>query len=187
MPKLRFAFVLPILMLCIAFPVMRWQEHINAASPRGEFPIVPTVTLVYAGLNAPAVLFKGLCMTYLPVERIDHPPSSVFGIDSGQFLFFAGVVVLWFTVGLLLDRRRKHQTSPKSEASIQQTVMNLSLLAFGIPLFGGGVWSIRHGYSNPVGNLLQGVLWLGWSLLFALPSGLKLLTRFRSIRTGPTV
>jgi hypothetical protein len=179
MPKLRLAVILPIFMLCAAFPVGRWQRHLDAhLLPKREYPVVSNVTSLYHGLNAPAILFEWLCQAALPADRVNHPPLSIFGIDGGQLLFFSGVVILWFGVGLFFDDRQQHRIHLRTEMSLWQILRNLLLMVFAILLFYGGIFAIRAQHT-PVGDFLNGILWLGWSLLFALPSALKLWTRFR--------
>ena len=182
MPKLRLAVILPILIVCLDFPVALWQSHVDARQPpKHEYPIVSTVTLAYLGLNAPAVVFKGLCIATLPIYRIDHPPPTLFGIAAGQLLFFTGVVLLWFTVGLSFERRRGSQMHRQAATTIWRVLGTLLLLAFAILLFGGGVFVMRHRPSgNPVGDVLQGILWFGWSVVFAVASAMRHVTALSS-------
>ena len=175
MPKLRLAVILPILILCFDFPVALWQSHVDAKQPpKHEYPIVSTVTLAYLGLNAPAVIFKGLCIATLPIYRIDHAPPTLFGIGAGQLLFFTGVVLLWFTVGLFLDRHRSSQMHPQTPTTIWRVLGTLLLLAFATLLLAGGVFVMRHRPTgNPVGDVLQGMLCFGWSVVFVVASAMR--------------
>src|SRR6202035_1268224 len=130
MPKLRLAVILQILIMCLDFPVALWQSHVDAEQHRkDEYPIVYTVTLAYLGLNAPAVVFQGLCV--------------------------AGVVPLCFSVWLFLDRRRICPVHRQTATTVWRVLGTLLLLAFAIVLFGGGVFVMRHRPSgNPVGDVL---------------------------------
>ncbi len=183
MSKLRFAVIFPILMLFIAFSVARWQRYVDSQSPpKHEYPTLSKVTSLYRGVNAPAMLFEGLCMTFLPIDRLNHPPSSFLGIPARQLLFFSGVVVLWSIVGQTFDRR-KDKTHLHTETSLWKFVRSLSVLAFAIVLFFGGVSSIRGRESiNPIGDMLQGILCIGWSLSLAAASGPRFLTGFNRMR-----
>jgi hypothetical protein len=178
MPKLRLSVILPILIVCLDFPVALWQSHVDAQQPpKHEYPIVSTVTLAYLGMNAPAVVFKGLCVATLPIHKIDHDPPTLFGIGAEQLLYFSGSVLLWFTVGLSFDRRRSSQMHRQTAAIIWRVLGTLLLLAFAILLFGGGVFVMRHRPSgNPVGDVLQGILWFGWSVVFAVASAMRHVT-----------
>jgi hypothetical protein len=180
MPKLRLAIILPILMACTFVVVIRWQRHVDVQlPPKREYPSVSSVTSAYLGLNAPAVLFEAACKVILPIDRLNQPPSSLFGIGIGQLLFFAGVVVLWFTVGLSLDHRSDRQTSAHTKMTVWRMVGAWLLLIFAIVLFGGAVFLMKHRPSgSPVGDILQAILWLGWSLLLTCVSGTKILRRF---------
>jgi hypothetical protein len=182
MPKLRLSVILPILLVCLDFPVALWQSHVDAQQPpKHEYPIVSTVTLAYLGLNAPAVVFKGLCVATLPIYRIDHDPPTLFGIGAEQLLFFTGAVLLWFTVGLSFDRRRSSPMHRQTATTIWRALGTLSLLAFAILLFWGGVFVMRHRPSgNPVGDVLQGILWFGWSVVLAVASAMRHVTALSS-------
>jgi len=182
MPKLRLAVILPILIMCLDFPVALWQSHVDAEQHRkDEYPIVYTVTLAYLGLNAPAVVFQGLCVATLSIYRVDHDPPTLFGIGAGQLLFFTGVVLLWFSVGLFLDRRRICPVHRQTATTVWRVLGTLLLLAFAIVLFGGGVFVMRHRPSgNPVGDVLTGVLWFGWSVVFAVASAMRHVTGLSS-------
>lgn len=182
MPKLRLAVILPILIVWLDFPVALWQSHVDAEQPpKHEYPIVSTVTSAYLGLNAPAVVFKDLCVATLPIYRVDHAPPTLFGVGAGQILFFTGVVLLWFGVGLFFDRRRIRQLHRQTATTVWRVLGTLLLLAFAIVLFGGGVFVMRRRPSgNPVGDILNGVFWFGWSALFAVASAIRHVAAFSS-------
>jgi hypothetical protein len=130
MPKLRFAVILPILIVLLDFPVTLWQRHVEVqAPPKREYPIVSPVTSAYLGLNAPALLFRWMCETTLPIYRLDHAPPTLFGIGAGQLLFFTGVVLLWSTVGVFFDRRRGCQIRQHTGTTVWRLLGTLLLLA----------------------------------------------------------
>lgn len=173
MPKLRLAIILPILIVSLDFPVALWQSRVDGQHPPHEYPNVSPLTLAYLGLNAPAVVFKGLCVTMLPIYRIDHDPPTLFGIGAGEILFFTWVVLLWFTVGLFLDRR-SIQMRRRTATTVWRVLGTLLLLALAIWLFGGAAFVMRHRPSgNPIGDVLQGILWFGWSAVFVIASVMR--------------
>ena len=182
MPKLRLSVILPILIVCLDFPVALWQSHVDVQQPpKHEYPIVSTVTLAYLGLNAPVVIFKGLCVATLPIYRIDHDPPTLFGIGAEQLLFFTGAVLLWFTVGLSFDRRRSSRMPRQTATTVWRVLGTLLLLAFAILLFGGAVFVMKHRPSgNLIGDVLLGILCFGWSVLFAVASAMRHVTAFSS-------
>jgi hypothetical protein len=188
MLKLKLAIILPIFMLCLAFPVSWQQGRVDARLlPKREYPVISHATSVYRGLNGPAVLFEGLCRAVLPIDRVDHPPLVFLGVSAGQILFFIGIALLWFGTGLSFDRRLGSQSHPGAEWTLWRIAGNLLLLAFAITLFGGGVFAIRHGNSDPIeDHLIQGILFLGWSIVLALASGHKLATGFYRMRSRST-
>lgn len=82
--------------------------------------------------------------------------------------------MLWFTVGLFLDRRRSSQMHRQTPTAIWRVLGTLLLLAFAILLFGGGVFVTRHRPTgNPVGDVLQGILFFGWSVVFVVASAMR--------------
>jgi hypothetical protein len=178
MPKLKFAVILPILIVLLDLPVALWQSHVEAQIPsKHEYPIVSPVTSAYVGLNAPALLVREMCEATLPIYRIDHAPPTLFRVSAGQILFFAGVVLLWSAVGLFFDRRRACWVHPHTGTTVWRMLGTLLLLVFAILLFGGGVFLIRHPPArNPVGYVLQAICFFGWSVLFLVASAMRYLT-----------
>jgi hypothetical protein len=174
MPKIRFAIILPIFMLCAAFAVARWEHQVQADVPtKREYPLNPTATLVYNGINAPAMIFSKLCVELFPIYRVDRTPASFVGLGVEECLFLFGVVVLWSVVGLALDRRRcpnglLHRTTSG------RVLFRLFLVALGTLLFYTGLIPLRNprNSTNPLGNVMEGLLFLVWSLVLALPAGL---------------
>lgn len=166
-------------MVCISLPLELWQRHVEAQqSPQHERALISNVISAYLGLNAPARLFEVLCEETLPIYRIDHAPPTLLRIGVGQLLFFTGVVMLWFSVGLFFDRRRACRI-PHTATSVWRILGTLSLLGLAILLFGGGVFVIQHRPAGiPVGNFLQGFSCFGWSVAFAVASVMRHMTPF---------
>lgn len=178
-PRLKLAVILPILMVCIYLPLELWQSHVEAQQPpQHERALISHVTSAYLGLNAPARLFEVLCEEMLPIYRIDHTPPTLLGIGAGRLLFFTGVVVLWSSVGLFIDRHRDCRM-PHTATSVWRILGTLSLLGLAMLHFGGGVFVIRHRPAGiPVGDFLQGISCFGWSLVFAVASVMRHVTAF---------
>jgi hypothetical protein len=182
MPKLRFAIILPIVLLCTAFPVARWENYVQGQLPsKREYPYQATPTLIYRGVNAPAVFFETPCVTYLPIYRVDHAPPSFLGIGIEDLLFHPGVVVLWSIVGLVLDRRGRSSTRPKRKMTTFGVLLSILAIAFGIVFLWGGIIAVRHSSNstNPFGNVLEGILFVAWAVVSALPPVLRLLRQVR--------
>ena len=180
MPRqLKFAIILPMLMACAFVVVVRWQRHLDVqVLPKREYPFASSVTSAYLGLNAPAVLFEGICKASFPIERLNQPPSSLFGIGVGQILFLTGVLALWFFVGLSLDRRNGQRISSHSGTTFWTLLSTLGLLVAATVLLGGAVFLIAHRPSgNNIGDVVQGIFWLGWSVLMAYVSGRRIFAR----------
>ena len=184
MRKLRLAIVLPVLLLCTALPVSRWEKHVQGPlPPKREYPFVPTPTLIYKGINAPAALFKTFCIVYLPIYRVDHAPPTFLGVGVEEYLFLGGVIVLWYLVGTMLDGRRGINAPPKFEMTIVRVLINLLLVFMGTFLLWGGIRLIMDSgnTTNLLGNVLQDILFIAWSMALIFPSALSLLKgRWRS-------
>ncbi len=198
----RFAILLPVLVVSIAFPVRRWQDYVQARVPpkMSEYPIQTIPTFIYEGLNAPAVLFERFCVTYLPIYRVDHAPPSVLGVGAGDLLFFSGVGILWATVGALLDRRRNSKPEACHKMTLVKIVLVLFLLLVGGSLFYGGFWAIRESLielytwhprrGSPArlylySQIAEGTLFILWSALFLVSSAVQILTWFPRKNPSP--
>jgi len=97
---------------------------------------VPTARLICRGLNAPAVLFNVLD----PIEWGVAPswlPHSVFGFDTGDLFFLAGVIVIWYLVGRALDQRRALTAAGRRQVVTALIVYSLLLALGGLLLFAG--------------------------------------------------
>jgi hypothetical protein len=122
-------------------------------------------------------------MTYLPIYRVDHAPPSLLGVGIPDILFLTGVAVQWCTVGVLLDRRLASKVPVQLEMTTGKVVLRLLLIVFGAVLFYAGlipIKSSRHA-TNPLGGVIEGTLFLAWSVALVVPSGLALL---KGIRRG---
>lgn len=177
MPKLRFAIVLPLAMLCIGFMAMRWENHVQShLPPKRDFPFVSTATFVFDGLNAPAVLIEGICVELFPVYRVDQPPPTLFGIGIGRAIFWPLVALLWCGVGFLVDCRRARVPLPGRQKGIG-TLVNLLLVCLALVLCYMGIRVVvgTHSPMNPLGSVLEGILFVGWSVILVMPTAMWLL------------
>jgi uncharacterized membrane protein YdcZ (DUF606 family) len=140
MSKLRFAVILPIGMTLTFVLVALLQDHMGAQlSSKREYSAASVVASAYFGLNAPAVLVEQACKTIFPIDRIDEPPLSVFSVGVERLIFLAGVIGVWFVVGLSLDRRRYHQTAHR-KMTFWRALRMFAVLILALALFGGGLY-----------------------------------------------
>jgi hypothetical protein len=176
MRQLRLSLTLPIVQFFLAVALLICAD--KASAPRGlDTLFIPTARMVRSGINAPALVFQRTLVALLPIDRIDQPPLSFFGVGVEELLFMASVVGLWYLVGRVLDRRRLPGV-PKRMVAID-VWRNLLLLLLGVFLFFLGLVPLRHpgNFNNPSGNIAQGVLILLWALaLLVFPT--------RSLVTG---
>lgn len=141
MPRLRFAIILPIVLLCCAFPVARWEHYVQGQMPpKREYPYQATPTLIYKGINAPALFFETLCITHLPIYRVNHEPPSFLGVGIQDLLFLTGVAVLWWIIGLMLDRRRG------SNARLERKMTAFRVLLNSLAIFSRNYVSVGWDY-----------------------------------------
>jgi hypothetical protein len=184
MSKVRFAVLLPVLMICAALAVERWQGHVrDSVPPKGEYPFVSTATLVYQGINAPALLFSKLSIEFLPIYHITRTPSSFLGVGVERMLFFLGVAILWLLLGMWLDRRRQTKATSQRMATPTTVLIGLVEGAVGITLVYVGLYPFRNPGSstNPFGDVAKGVLVIVWGISLMVLCGSAV---FRRVRSG---
>ena len=139
MRRVRFAVVLPVVQVFIAAILLVWADLAIPIVyrywwrfPRREVFIdacVIAANTVSHGVNAPALLFRGLALS---LRLQGHP---VWGVGVEDVFYLAGVVVLWNLVGRTLDRRRFRITTSASRMSTGRVWFNLLLVFWGTFLF----------------------------------------------------
>jgi hypothetical protein len=141
MRKVRFAVILPTAQVFVAAILLVWTDLAISIVyrywwrfPRREVYIdacVIATNTVSHGINAPALLFRGLALS---LRLQGHP---VWGVGVEDVFYLAGVVVLWYLVGRTLDRRRLRITTSASRMSTGRVWFNLLLVLWGTLLFVG--------------------------------------------------
>ena len=173
MRQLRF--VLPTLQLLAAIALL--QSGYRATGPRGlDTAYAPTSLFVCFGINAPAIPFKALALLF--PERTDQPAPIFFGFSPADGFFLAGVVVVWFLVGRALDRRKSSKIAAVQAPSgaIALRLFLLLPVIWGCALLHMGV-RVLHSpgrWNNYLGNVVEGTLFIAWSLLLIIRPILKL-------------
>lgn len=164
MQKLRFALLLPVIQAVVALGLIEWGEQ--TPGPRGADSFVPTAWLVCRGLNAPALLFRSLW-----APTLDSPLRLIVGLDTSDFLFLLGVIVVWYFVGRALDQRST-LTPVGGRAVASAVTVHLLLLALGGLLLFVALHDFEYQVTSlaPVGAFLI-LLW-SVSLLFLSGRGL---------------
>jgi hypothetical protein len=112
MPKLRLAVVLPIVQFPIALAIVIWNYVLLERRPAFIIFYRPAATSLCHAMDAPALMVGGLIaegirflMSSVVPLRPNWSSPSIYRIPLGEVLFLASVVVLWFLVGRVLDRR----------------------------------------------------------------------------------
>jgi hypothetical protein len=182
MRSVRLALVLPAIQLVVATVLLR-----SGHEPPAYFdtPYVPTPRLICWGLNAPALLFRGVDVL---IDRWDSAPDwgtqPVFGFYRDDLFFLLGVIVVWYLVGRALDRRRISKPAV-SRRLVTVLPGHLVLLATGCLLFYMGVGGLTISRYNNPNYPLCGVLYLIWSVILVLLSGRGLVQTLRRGAAGP--
>ena len=144
---------------------------------------VPTPRLICFGLNAPALLFKFLDPFSWGLEW-DRLPRSLLGFDMMDLCFLLGVVVVWYLVGMALDRWRT-ACAPKRRGLFVTIALYVPLLALAVLLLYLGLHDLGpqqpENFDPPVGAYLT----LLWSVALTLLSGKAFLLLIRPTFRGP--
>lgn len=166
MRKLKLAFILPIIQFFLAAILV--QLSYRAPRPPGAEYYVPTVWLICRGLNAPAQLLSALVpITWGPAS--EWLPNPVLGFYKGDVFFLVGVIVVWYLVGRVLDRRRTQET-PGRRRTFTALVAHPLLLATGGLLFFSGLHNLGTNRLNYPDPPWDAYLTLTWSVtLFFFP------------------
>jgi len=176
MRKLKLAAILPALQFIIAVSLLKWHNRL-AFPPRGDELHVSTERMICLGINGPAWLFS-ILLSPLPISRV-----GIFGLYDIQFLI--GVAALWYVVGKSLDRRSSGASVER--ASPGYFLWNLFLVSLGVYFFSMALASLRSlgRYNNPVGNLIEGILFFVWSVALITFPGIKLVNALRRKQVKP--
>ncbi len=110
-------------------------------------------------------MFAGASVLF---ERVDQAPPALFGLTLHYTFFLIGIVVLWCLVGWILDKRLW-----RNERDLPWTTAKLLLIGAPIALMGSlflytslqGFMGPRGRWNNPIGNFLDSLLFLMWSLV----------------------
>jgi hypothetical protein len=170
---------LPTVQFVVAVAMLSWGHRVGAPR-RFDTLYVPTVSLLSFGINAPATLLAFIA-ELLPIRRIDRAPASVFGFGIAELSFLVGVIILWYLIGRVLDRRGRPGGVSQGEATVWVVSVQLLVMMWGACIFFEALESFRHPgqYNNPIGNLAEGLLFLLWSLSLIVFPAAKLVNATR--------
>src|ERR1700730_7072894 len=174
--QLKFSIVLPVVQFILAILLLEWADR--ASRPRFDTLYYPTSQLVCAGINAPATILIGFAGLF---DRVDHAPPPIFGLGLDEVFFFIGVLILWFLVGKVLDRRWSPGERPAKWTVIRLLSLGVPLELLGALLFYEGLHGILTPgrWNNYFGNIVQNILVLLWSLILIVSPALKFAQRVR--------
>src|SRR5262249_48666517 len=150
--------ILPCVQVALAVGLWEWGRYQPRAQGFGAWPIAG---LICYGINAPAILPSRLAVYPF---RMMYPPHFLSYYSLSEWAFFAGVAVLWFLVGLALDRKIRG-TSTERRVTPVTIVWRLLLLAMGTVLFLLALrqFSMPWHQGNYWGTIIESILFLVWS------------------------
>jgi hypothetical protein len=182
MRTLKFSVLLPIPGLVVAVVLLEWAYRAPSPFPlRGDELYVPTPRMVCLGINAPAWPLT-LLLSVLPL-----PGMKLFLLQTEDFEFLGGLIVVWYLAGKLLDHRAARQKLEPAGMPVGTVFWNLLLMAWGIGLFVMAMAPLRSAprYNNPGGNITEGILFLAWSLVLIVFPALQLLRALGARQSDP--
>jgi hypothetical protein len=171
MNRVRLAWILPVLQLCVATGLLIWGSTVPR--PRVDTLWVPTATMICYGINAPAILFR---VFVFPFYLAQYDLPRLFGLGLDRFLFLVEVVIVWFLVGRGLGNLRL-RGGRVTLPTLGNLLHNLLLIALGVLLFLLGLVPVRGmNFNNPAGALAEGSLFILWSLCLVVTAMVRITT-----------
>ena len=162
MSTVKYRVVLPVMQFLLAVALLIAGRHSNPGKIV-DFPYPPTSLMVCGAISAPAALLEVLVRSLLPLDRLNHSPTTLFGFQLEDIVFLIGVVVLWYMVGRFIDTRETLKTEPSGKAGLLPGAS--ALVAAAAALLWLGIWPIldRGSILNLTGTILSSILKILWS------------------------
>jgi hypothetical protein len=167
MRRVGLAWILPLVQLLLAIGLLHWGSR-TFPPKRFDTLWMPTATMICQGINAPALPLSIFGRLF---GVVDQAPPSFLGFGPGELFFLAGVIIIWCLIGRVLDGHSFRDTS----GGLGHTLLNVFLMAWGILLFCMALAPLRNpGFlNNRFGNVVEGILFVCWSLLLVITSVLR--------------
>lgn len=161
--------LLPIFQAVIAFLLLVWGRHVQPPTQLDTL-YKPTVTSVCFGLNAPAVLLRPLIALVLSPVRLSFARwANRLALDEIPFLIV--VAAVWYLLDKwLLASRNSDAEAVRANPRFMLASCVIAFLVGAILLY-LGVDSLKHAgrWNNPLGNRIEGSLFVLWALtLFSI-------------------
>jgi hypothetical protein len=160
MPMIKFSIILPCVQVPLAVGLWEWGTYQPHSHSFGSWP---TAGLVCYGINAPAILLSKLAVYPF---RMMYPPHFLSHYSLLEWAFFAGVAVVWFLVGLALDRKTA-RAGAEVRLTMGRVLRYVLLVLVGIFLFLQALqgFSLPWHQGNYWGTITESILFLAWSVV----------------------
>jgi hypothetical protein len=170
--QLKYSLFLPPSQLLLALALWEGGRQVSRARSLDTF-YWPTSALLCYGINAPAVFVKLLAFPVTRGNRFSAPSVSGYGLE--EVFFFLGVGILWFLIGRELDKEASGLHHEEKQRTVPRVFANLFSALLGVALLIEGISGLRTPWKwgNYVGNIVESVLFLVWSLILLGFSGLQ--------------
>lgn len=172
MRQIRLRLVLPI--IAVLFAGILFELGRRETGPPGLDLFAPTANMFCYGVNAPAVLLTipyNLLVQWYVDRQVIMPWFNwrLLGFFSSDWVFFLAVALTWFLVGRELDRYRYSKSVPSARFGIRNLLVSALLTSAGLYLAYAAVFEIwGQPGNNPLGNKVEAILFLTWSLLLLI-------------------
>lgn len=171
MQKLRWSWALPIIQLAVAVTLVQYSYH--APLPPGVDLSVPPAWTICRGIDAPAILFRTFGHYVIRIgtrSPEEGAPEKILGFYTDDWLFLAGVVLVWYLVGRALQRRWRARETRAAQNVIAALVSYSLQVASGVLLLFMGVHDLQ--YPNSSYSDAAAFLILSWALIL-MTTGIK--------------
>jgi len=181
MPRIRLAWVLPLVMVVLTEGSI-WAARHPHPPMRGDPYWHSTFELICIGINTPveraAILIYGLSGSWI-------------GVFSGDLIYLALTIMLWYFVGKKIDSYRHPKADAQVGVSVGRVLGNSLSILYGLYLL-LAISFHNMIFTNPqngngassdyYADLIRQILWFLWSLILILIPGITVALSLRRRR-----
>lgn len=169
MRTIKLSVLLPSGQFLLSLGLLLLGRHYPDRQRGMDTPFAPTATMLCHGLTAPAEIFRHIA-SYLFPTKVNSEPFAVFGLGLDDSAFLLGVVLVWYLVGRRLETGKSPVGASDRTSRSVSFFSNTLLVLWGVYVLVVCVSTFGSPRSSPsggnfVGNAIEGILFLLWSLL----------------------